>query len=137
MINFGPVPAEYQELVWPRIEGYMDALDRRTRGAVTPDLIRRRVAAEHWMLWIAIDDSDDVLGFLLTEMSDDHRKTVCMINLAGRDLDLWEALGLQHVEAWARSQGSSHMIGLCRDGLVRRMARHGYTKTNNIIEKAL
>lgn len=136
MIKFGPVPYDQTDLVWPHIEGYMRDLEKRMEGGVTPDLIRRRVYEQTWQLWVALEGAD-VLGFLTTEVSNDHRGTVYMLNLAGRDFGKWRAQGVAAVEDWAREMGSTHVVGVCRDGLVREMAKHGYRKTGNVIERAL
>lgn len=136
MIRFGPVPYEQTEIVWPHIEGYMRDLEARMDGGVTPDLIKRRVHEQTWQLWIAMDGAD-VLGFLTTELTNDHRGTVYMLNMAGRDFQKWREAGINAVEDWAREIGSTHVVGVCRDGLVREMAKHGYRKTANVIERAL
>lgn len=140
MIHFGPVPTETIFDVWPRLHAYAQKLQERSGGEVTPELILRKCASQEWMLWVALErdmQGSEVLGFLTTAIRDDHRRTVIMLNLSGRNFEKWQDLGIAQVESWAREIGATHISGVCRDGLVRRMSKHGFRKTTNVIEKAL
>jgi|TARA_R110000822_G_scaffold322_11_gene1362 hypothetical protein len=130
------VPVEHIELVWPKIQGYMERAAKYTYGRflaedIKSDLFTRSNTQQ---LWIAFEGSD-FYGAYVTEIVQYPRLKTCVIHfLGGKQFKKWGWLGLEILQKFATEQGCEVMESFGRPGWGKIWKDDGYVPRYTLYE---
>lgn len=129
------IPGDAARRVAPLIRDRLASICERSGGSVTPESLLAQVESGRWQLWV-IDDGRAVAAVLITELmiQPSGRKTCAVVALTGSDSLSWLHL-LDDLDAWARSEGCTHMQAMARRGWARRMPQ--WKMTHVMLERSL
>jgi hypothetical protein len=124
------VPLEYIELVWPKIEGFLDGAARYTYGRFTVDDIKNSVLTTDQQLWVAYDDkTEEPYGAVVTQVLTYPRmKSLVMHFTGGIELPKWKDQMLDLLQRFAKDNGCVVIESYGRDGWEKVFKDDGFRK---------
>lgn len=124
------VPKEYIELVWDKIESYLDGAAEYTYGRFNVEDIKEDLFNKDQQLWIAFDDeSEKVYGAVVTQILTYPRiKSLVMHFTGGIELPKWKAPMLALLQEFARNNGCAVIESYGRDGWEKVFKDDGFKK---------
>lgn len=124
------VPASAIDAVWPEVEPWLLAVEKRSRGRESAADLRGHLAAGALQLWLWQDDGIKALA--VAEIMELPGTRLCRVRIAtGRDRRAWLGPGLAAIEAWAAENGCSAVEPICRRGWEPELKALGY-RTHHI-----
>lgn len=124
------VPKEYIELVWDRIEPYLDGAAKYTYGRFNVEDIKEELLTKDQQLWIAYDDvTETTYGAVVTEIITYPRlKTLVMHFTGGIELPKWKTPMLEALQEFARNNDCDVIESYGREGWGKVFKDDGFTK---------
>ena len=122
------VPTEHIEIVWPRIEKYMEKAAKYTYGRFTANDIKNEAIKRFKVqqLWIAFED-DIIYGAYVTEIVQYPQIKTCVIHfLGGKEFKKWGWIGLKVLQAFAKDNDCDVMESYGRPGWEKIWKNNGY-----------
>ena len=124
------------ENVWPLARDLIH-LACKTNGAFAADDIKDLCKQGAMQLWLVVDETDEVLATVVTELRNYPNFKVCDARIVtGRHMEKWQH-HVEDLEIWAKAKGCKKMELFARPGWERVMKPKGYVKTHVQIEKDL
>lgn len=113
-----PVPPDKLAAAWPHVLPHIEKMARATRGKLSADDFRQRIAAGEFQLWVVLRDGNRLASVLTEIIQYPQRKVARIVGCVGRHREEWVHL-LAEVQDWARSQGCVAMEAFARKGWAR------------------
>lgn len=138
MIRFLQIPPAMIGAIGPLILTRLESIVSRSSGRASIEDIVRRVLAEEWYLWVAMDDeTKEVLAILAAELklAPTGMKIASVVAATGDDRKRWRDGFLECIEGWARDNGCGLVEIVARPGWEREL--QSYKKTHVVLERAL
>lgn len=130
------VPADRIEAVWPEVESWFLAVEKRSRGRETAENLKDKLGRAQLQLWLW--RTDEVKALAVTEVLDLPGCRVCKIIIAtGVDRRTWLATGIAAIEEWAALNGCAFVDPVCRKGWERELKALGYRTRHYQMSKDL
>lgn len=131
------VLADYLNMYWPHVKGWVAEAVRDSASAHKAEDIYREIAERKMQLWVIWARDDRPTGVIVTEVYDTAAGMTCALPIAGGEL-MNESLDvLQTIERWAREQGCVRLRGEGRAGWERALKPLGWRKITTQVEKRL
>lgn len=109
------VPADMLSAAWPYVLPHIEKMAEATRGKLTTDDMRARIAGEECQLWVALEGKE-LLATLVTEIVVyPQRKVARIVGCVGEHRAKWIHL-LGQIQDWARANGCAAMEIVARKG---------------------
>jgi len=122
--------------IWPLARDLVQ-LACETNGAFDAEDIKNFCKQGAMQLWLVIDETDQVLATVVTELRNYPNFKVCDARIVtGRDMNTWQH-HVADLEIWAKQKGCKKMELFARPGWEKVMKPYGYVKTHVQIEKDL
>ena len=111
MIEVSIVPVEYIEIIWNKIEGYLQGAADYTYGRFSVEDIKASLYNETRQLWVAFD-GDEVYGAVVTEVYQyPQMKTLVMHFTGGKHLKKWKVPMLKILQKFAKENAIPFIDG--------------------------
>ena len=127
------VPVEFVNLVWPQIEGYVEAAVQHANGMLSAEEVKVRVTDGTWMLVVAINDSDIMQGAAVVSFFNRTDNRVAYVTAIGGRMLANQHTFSQFCEI-LRGNGATCIEGTVRDSLLRLWERIGARKQSNYMQ---
>lgn len=129
MIQVSLVPPNMVNLIWPRVEAYLDRSAYYTYGRYTVDDIKDAITDYDHHLWVAFDDvSGDIKGAVVTNIvTYPRKKCLSMVFCGGVDVRTWKDPMISMLQAWAFDSGCETIECTGRPGWAKILSANGHT----------
>jgi len=121
------VPKAHVEVIWSRIEKYVEGAAKYTYGRFTTDDIKQGIINKpEQQLWIAFDDTQ-IYGFWVTEpFTYPQIKVLILHFIGGEKFKEWQTMALEMTQKYARDHDCKIMESYGRPGWGKIWKDNGY-----------
>ena len=128
------VPVEGIDVVWKRIEDYVQGTAEYTHGRYTKGDIRTGLMTKPQHLWLA-HEGEEVFGFVVTEIANyPQLKALVMHFTGGRELDSWKPQMLEMLQSFSKLHGCDVIESFGRAGWAKVFKKDGFKSMYNFYE---
>lgn len=125
-VAFPVLPALVAD-IWPQIEPLVASALAYAQGENTPADVRQRLLNGAAAMWLMLEPEGPVRGLMVAELVVYPQQRVANAwLLAGQQMETWLPVADATLEAWARQQGCTAIIGDGRRGWKPVLERLGY-----------
>ena len=139
MIKVQRVPLDFIHQTWPLVEGYINsALVTEFDGEALYDInnVRGYVASGEWVLCVAVDENNNILGAGTIAFSNYPLHRVAFVTTVGGRL-ICNRETVEQVKNIAKANGATVLQALGRPSIVRLWRRYNFKPLNTIVEMKL
>jgi len=122
------IPPDSVGLLWERLEPGIDRLMEKGIGTHTPEEIRAKACAGEWLLFVVINDSDDIQCTIICSVTTGIRKVFECGMIWGNGMAQWLDEIDEGLTRVARELGCDVMAITGRRGWIRTLADRGFSE---------
>lgn len=135
------VPKHYFPLVWKEAREHLVRFEKAARGGCTADDLGRMIVDDKQQLWIIANDDNEIIGAIVTQVSDlPQKKVLEIVACAGNSdnrLDEFLYESMKELEEFARLNYCDVIRVEGRKGWSRALKPYGFDQTAIILEKEI
>lgn len=134
-LKVSDVNAEDIDILWPRVQGYLQSALDHGQGEYNLEDIRLQLIADMMRLWIVYDSDGEIHAAAVCEIKQFPQKRICYVVLAGGvEIDNW-LHDAAAVEQWARENGADAVVALTRKGMAKKLREFGYREVYTVVQQ--
>lgn len=130
------VPVEYVNIIWLKVESYIEAAVQHANGMLSVEEVKLRVTDGAWSLIVAINESDIIQGAAVVSFFNRTDNRVAYVAAIGGRMLANQHTFSQFCEI-LKSHGATCIEGTVRDSLMRLWERIGARKQSNYMQITL
>lgn len=135
-MNVRHVTTDWVVRVWPDVQEWLARSYAWSRGDYTTEQAQLLVSTGHWLLFVVVDDDNQLHGALTLHMYNRPAARVAFVTgLGGRALLTPELL--EQFRAVVRGLGATALEAAARPSMVRLLRRHGLQLKHHIVGATL
>lgn len=126
------VPLQYVHAAWPKVERFITSALEYSQGECTTDQAKVRVSDGRWVLYVAVNDENEVKGAACVEFNNMPNDRVALVVAIGGRLmtnqDTWEQF-----TSLLKANGATEVQGAARESIARLWTRYGFKEKYRIV----
>lgn len=135
-MNVSLVPADCIDDIWGAIKELLQPAVQVTNGRYMLYDVYAALKAGEMNLWIAFDDSREILGCEVTRITDyPSRRVLTSLFTGGRNIRLWKDDLMGVMVRWAEDNQCTAIEGYGRKGWLKMLDAYGVKQTLILFEK--
>ena len=126
------VPIQYVHAAWPKVERFIASALEYSDGEYTPEQAKVFVANGQWVLFVAVDDNQEVQGAACVQFNNMPNDRVAFVVAIGGKL-------ISNQDTWAqfvtqlKINGATCVEGAARESIARLWTRYGFKEKYRIV----
>lgn len=126
------VPLQYVHAAWPKVERFIASALEYSQGECNIDQARVRVSDGRWVLYVAVNEENEVKGAACVEFNNMPNDRVALVVAIGGRLmtnqDTW-----QQFVGLLKANGATEVQGAARESIARLWTRYGFKEKYRIV----
>ena len=125
-LNFGCVPAQVLDIVWPDVEALLAPAIRTAGDKFSAADVKQSVEAGTFVLWLVTDGTKPVAAITTRIIEYPGCRAMALDWIGGRRMKEWLPIVQHTIERFAKDNGCSHLEGYGRKAWGRWLERYNW-----------